>query len=130
MINQDYQPALHHLRSFLEDKIGIISNQTIQYYEYHAERDLSEQLDILKNFALWFRKEFPYYYDGCLYCLNHQVTNEYLGSVYAETSERIHHAGKTELYLCSQCRMISRFPRYNDMKQVTCRSIFCHSFSL
>jgi peptide-N4-(N-acetyl-beta-glucosaminyl)asparagine amidase len=105
------------LTTFLEKNISTIYNQSIDFYRFQHDRSFQENLLVLKNFSLWFKQSFPYYYDHCYACANRK-DNEYFGSVYSIPSEREHLSGRTELYFCGSCRSLSRFPRFNDMRKV------------
>ena len=71
----------------------------------------------LKSFAVWFRNEFPYYYDNCIFCKNKRSNLQY-GSVYPSKEEIEFQARITELYYCSMCNNTTRFPRFNSVHKV------------
>ncbi len=96
-------------------------NVSINFTEYSNNNiitlNFDEKISKLKSFAVWFRNEFPYYYDNCIFCKNKQSNFPY-GSVYPTKEELSYHARITELYCCSICKETSRFPRFNSVHKV------------
>lgn len=88
-----------------------------QQFAYKTGRDRNETLAILKSFAVWFRQNFPYYYNECQLC-DERVNGRYYGKIFPLQSERTFRAGVTELYSCSKCNQTSRFARFNLMTKV------------
>jgi hypothetical protein len=84
---------------------------------FDHEADRNKTLKNLKSIAVWFRSEFPYYYDSCLKC-NNKEGNSFVGYIRPSFDERGFRAGRTELYHCSVCRAVSRFPRFNALDRV------------
>lgn len=95
----------------------VIRAKHSDYYHYDADRATNESLAVLKEFSLWFREQFPYYYDQCYHC-NNKVNNSYLGTVSPSSEELAYTASRTELYLCSSCITSSRFPRFNTVSKI------------
>jgi len=77
----------------------------------------AEEKLLIKEFLVWFRVQFPYFYSPCC-CCQWKDNNEYLGLVFPSSEERPFKAGLTELILCSRCKQVSRFPRYNLARKV------------
>jgi hypothetical protein len=100
-------------------KVENISGLPWSNYIHDTSDEDSITLASLKKFLLWFRDEFPYYYDACLHCGN-TVNNSYYGVVYPSEEERLHQAGVVELYLCgnAECAKTSRFARFNSVLQM------------
>jgi hypothetical protein len=101
-------------------------------YQFAASAEETVTLTSLKKFLVWFRDEFPYYYDACLHCGN-SVNNSYYGVVYPTEDERSHQAGVVELYLCGneQCASTSRFARFNSvLKMLQTRRGRCGEYSV
>ncbi len=74
---------------------------------------------------MWFREHFPYYHGSCDYCQcggdKEKIEKVYLGQMCASDAEdREGGARRTELYLCTNCNMITRFPRYRGLRNVGC----------
>jgi hypothetical protein len=103
------------LKAFLQRQV--IHNKHWGEYRYDAAVERNQTLHTVRQLAVWFRDEFPYYYDGCLHCLNTQH-NAYLGTVFPTKEEQRYQASRTELYTCSECNTTSRFARYNDVKKI------------
>lgn len=102
--------------SFIKNQCNI-SGMNWDHYIFNPNDSKDVVLGLLKNFSVWFKQQFPYYYDNCLSCGNAR-TNMWYGSVYPSTMERAYRAGKTELYSCTQCNCTSRFPRFNEVQKV------------
>lgn len=93
-----------------------------------------EQFRILQHFLDWFRSQFPYYYDKCNACgasykdePDHDNSDvmeadddgsTFLGYIVPSANEREGKAGRTELYQCHQCQVVTRFPRFNKVSAV------------
>ena len=94
-------------------------NLSFPLRELHCNktRSTEETLLILKQFAVWFRSIFPYYYDACLSCGNREG-NVFVGYIRPSAEERVNRAGRTELYHCRSCHSLSRFPRFNYLNKV------------
>ncbi|CAM9299846.1 unnamed protein product [Scytosiphon promiscuus] len=84
---------------------------------YDPARPPQETLSSIKTVLEWFRRDFPYYYDGCHSCTN-RGNNTFVGYVYPTEEERRFHAGRTEVYRCSSCGQVSRFARYAAVSKV------------
>ncbi|CAB1109414.1 unnamed protein product [Ectocarpus sp. CCAP 1310/34] len=84
---------------------------------FDSGRPLEKTLSSIKAILEWFRQEFPYYYSGCHTCGNGD-NNTFVGYVYPTAEEREFRAGLTEVYLCSSCGHVSRFPRYTAVSKV------------
>eukprot|EP01038_Epipyxis_sp_PR26KG_P012985 gene12985-17412_t len=100
-----------------EQNIGSPYDNQLHPVFHHTNRTIEETLAIIKNFSIWFRQEFPYYYDKCSLCDNSN-NNEFLGVIFPSLDEQSYLASRTELYLCGSCSNISRFPRYNNVTKV------------
>jgi|MDTB01.1.fsa_nt_gb hypothetical protein len=92
-------------------------------YAADLEESQTDSRARLKEMLVWFRHHFPYYYSGCQYstqdCENRDKNGaEYLGCVYPNAEERASRAAVCELYHCSICNRVSRFPRYHCMRKV------------
>lgn len=97
---------------------------------YDVRLDKQTLLDKLKQIAVWFRSEFPYYYSGCDNCMK-LIDNEFVGYVYPSQDERVHQAGRTELYCCTACASKFRFPRFNAFgKVLSTRKGRCGEYSI
>ena len=95
----------------------VIRAKHSDHYYYNANRATNESLAVLKEFSLWFREQFPYYYDQCYHCGNKE-NNSYLGTVFPSSEELAYTASRTELYLCGSCITSSRFPRFNTVSKI------------
>jgi len=95
----------------------VIRSKQSDHYHYDADRATNESLAVLKEFSLWFREQFPYYYDQCYHCDNKE-NNSYLGTVFPSLEELAFTASRTELYLCGSCITCSRFPRFNTVSKI------------
>lgn len=94
-----------------------ISGMNWDHYIFNPNDNKETMLKTIKDFAIWFKQHFPYYYDNCLNCGNVR-SNIWFGSVYPSNMERTYLAGKTELYSCTKCNRTSRFPRFNEVTKV------------
>ena len=96
-----------------------IKNMSWTHYIRNPAYDYNETLVVLKDLAVWFRSEFPYFYDACLApeCGNKE-NNSFTGYIYPSEIERSDKAGRTELYLCGKCGGQHRFPRFNNVIKV------------
>lgn len=101
-------------------------------YRYKRTDHPEAQRSLLKQLLVWFREEFPYYYSGCLQCDSEDTKiGGYIGCVYPTSEERAHRAGVCELYCCSLCGGVTRFPRYHSMRKVlTTRRGRCGEYSI
>eukprot|EP01039_Chlorochromonas_danica_P004028 gene4028-4406_t len=88
----------------------------VNYYKYKRE-DGRDNLVRLKQFAIWVKEQFPYYYGQCLQC-GEREGSSFLGMLCPSEEEKRFQTGKTELYYCSKCGFFSRFPRYIDVSEV------------
>ena len=95
----------------------VIREKHSDHYHYDADRATNDSLAVLKEFSLWFREQFPYYYDQCYHC-NNKENNSYLGTVFPSIEELAYTASRTELYLCGSCITSSRFPRFNTVSKI------------
>lgn len=102
--------------SFLKNQNNITGSNW-DHYIFNPNDDRETVLKNIKDFAIWFKQQFPYYYDNCLSCGNVR-TNIMYGSVYPTQNERSYLAGKTELYSCIKCNSTTRFPRFNEVTKV------------
>eukprot|EP00981_Chlorochromonas_danica_P010278 scaffold3079_cov187-Ochromonas_danica.AAC.5 len=93
-----------------------ISSHPVDYYKYKRE-DGRDNLVRLKQFAIWVKEQFPYYYGQCLQC-GEREGSSFLGMLCPSEEEKRFQTGKTELYYCSKCGFFSRFPRYIDVSEV------------
>ncbi|CAN0154893.1 unnamed protein product [Ectocarpus fasciculatus] len=84
---------------------------------FDSGRPEEETLSSIKTILEWFRQDFPYYYSGCHACGNGD-NNTFVGYVHPTADEREFRAGLTEVYLCSSCGHVSRFPRYTAVSKV------------
>ncbi|CAN0091109.1 unnamed protein product [Ectocarpus sp. 8 AP-2014] len=84
---------------------------------FDSGRPVEETLSSIKAILEWFRQDFPYYYSGCHACGNGD-NNTFVGYVYPTAEEREFRAGLAEVYLCSSCGHVSRFPRYTAVSKV------------
>lgn len=100
-----------------DDSIPSSCMDILNTFSYNISLDMSTALDKLKVFAVWFKKEFPYYYDSCDQCSNTH-NNTCIGLIYPQSPERLHNASITELYACNKCSTLTRFPRYNAVCKV------------
>lgn len=97
---------------------------------YNASLGKSNLLVQLKQIAIWFRSQFPYYYSGCDSC-GKKGENEFVGYIYPSQEERAHQAGRTELYQCTTCTSRFRFPRFNAFgKVLSTRKGRCGEYSI
>jgi hypothetical protein len=112
---------LHRADRETKDPIfsAFLSSYDLKGYYRDVTMNRNETLASLKGFAVWFRSEFPYYYQQCFHC-GQKEGNKCYGLVLPSKTEVIHMAGRTELYICSNesCRKTSRFARYNDVTKV------------
>lgn len=99
------------LRAWLEDRWQPTGG--LACVEHDASRSAEDTLAVLKDLMVWFKREYPYYYDNCLSCGNAN-DNTFLGVVCPSQPEKVHKAGRTELYWCTSCGSVSRFSRFND----------------
>lgn len=81
---------------------------------YDPSRSEEATLSLLKSLMVWFKADYPYYYDGCMKCANAEG-NVFLGVIAPTPAEQEHYAGRTELYQCGCCASFSRFARYNHV---------------
>jgi hypothetical protein len=102
--------------SFIK-KQNNISGMNWDHYIYNPNDSKDVVLSNIKDFAVWFKQQFPYYYDNCIHCGNAR-TNTWYGSVYPSNVERTYRAGNTELFSCVKCNCTSRFPRFNEVSKV------------
>lgn len=97
---QSYAVRLHMLRNeskrdpelleFLINRQNTFhQNLSWSHFIRRPEHDLNQTLAVLKSFCVWFRSEFPYYYDACLSpdCLNRE-NNTFVGYVCPSITER------------------------------------------
>ena len=52
--------------------IFLTEQSDYQYWKYDRDISYPQQLQRLKSLATWFKKEFPYYYNQCLFCQNNE----------------------------------------------------------
>lgn len=116
------------VREFLE------SQPNVTRWRRQGDASAADMLAALKDFLLWFRAQFPYYYSACLReSCGHEGRgpNEYLGSVFPTAEELTHRAGVTELNLCLCCKQVTRFPRFNALsKMLQTRRGRCGEYSV
>ena len=105
------------LREFLRGQT--LEERNLSVLDLGHSRRLDEQttLSNLKLLAVWFRSIFPYYYDNCNSCGNKR-NNDFVGYIRPSAEERVHMAGRTEIYSCKKCGSLSRFPRFNYLDRV------------
>jgi hypothetical protein len=113
MVHEDSKLYDNIIQKFLNVSINFTEYSNINIIALNFDEKISK----LKSFAVWFRDEFPYYYDNCIFCKNKQSNFQY-GSVYPTKEELSYHARITELYCCSICKETSRFPRFNSVHKV------------
>ena len=96
-----------------------INDMPWTHYIRNPAHNFNETLAILKDLSVWFRSQFPYFYDACLAsdCRNTE-NNSFTGYLYPTEVERKDKAGRTELYHCSKCGGQHRFPRFNNVIKV------------
>mmetsp|Transcript_24497 Transcript_24497/g.23524 ORF Transcript_24497/g.23524 Transcript_24497/m.23524 type:complete len:456 (+) Transcript_24497:119-1486(+) len=96
-----------------------LKTQNVMKYQKNLTHNRIEALASLKEFAVWFRDEFPYYYHQCLHC-GQKDGNSCYGLVFPSGEEQQFEAGRTELYICSNknCGLTSRFPRFNAVHKI------------
>ena len=105
------------LCGFLREQV--IAEHNVSVTELGFSRSLDEErtLSNLKMLAVWFRSIFPYYYDNCNACGNKR-NNDFVGYIRPSAAERVHMAGRTEIYSCKKCQSLTRFPRFNYLDRV------------
>jgi len=136
-----------HMQTWLEKNYGKqrtdkLHIQNFQKLPFNHQK--SEFLHLLN----WFKEKFPYYYDRCGECEasyrdDYQDTDEemeqeeehvtstglidednatlrgsFLGYCYPDEHELEGKAGRTEMYQCHNCEKYTRFPRYNNVRQI------------
>lgn len=91
------------------------SNQLI----FDRTRNDTEQLIVLKEIMVWFKRTYPYYYDACISpdC-GHSGGNSFLGYITASSQELQYSAIRAELSHCNTCGRVNRFPRFNNVRKV------------
>ena len=92
-----------------------IQNKTWVQFIRQENSNFISTLSSLKDFAAWFKREFPYYYNDCFYCT---TKGEYFGIVSSSDEEREYKSNVTEIYWCSNCSSLHRFPRFNNVIKV------------
>ena len=111
--NESFKDSL--ILQFLENQN--INNKTWINYLRSSNLEFNEIMLSLKELALWFRSQFPYYYGYCTSC-NKRSENAFTGYIFPTNLERLDKAGRTELYYCSNCTKHYRFPRFNNVIKV------------
>jgi hypothetical protein len=114
----------------LSDTDASSTNISLFSYQFNSTYTDAQVLFNLKQVAVWFRETFPYYYDNCDNCHNKR-NNSFIGYIKPNSDERSSKAGRTELYLCSCCSSVTRFPRFNLLNRVlTTRRGRCGEYSM
>lgn len=103
------------LSEFLDAQV--LEGAGLRDLSFDATAAPADTLARLKQISVWFRALFPYYYDGCTACQNREE-NAFIGFLRPSAEERTARAGRTEMYSCSKCRAVSRFPRFNFLNRV------------
>lgn len=101
------------LLDFLDQQV--IQNKTWVQFLCQESSNFTSALSSIKDFAVWFKREFPYYYNGCFYCT---ASGEFLGIASSSDEERKFKSNVTEIYWCSNCSSFHRFPRFNNVMKV------------
>jgi hypothetical protein len=93
--------------------------QDPNYFVFRESRTFEESCGVLKELMTWFKPAYPYYHATCIAseCSERENTT-FLGILAATEAEKVHHASRAELLLCSTCGQMSRFPRFNDALKV------------
>lgn len=84
---------------------------------YIPSLSYNDSVQRLKQFASWFREQFPYYLDKCDNC-GHAGNNNYSGVVVPSAEQLKYLARVVETYVCSKCLHMTKFPRYNNVAKV------------
>jgi len=112
---------------------NLLKDRELDYFSFRESRTFDEHCGVLKELMLWFQPAYPYYHATCLTpeC-NGPKNTSFLGIVAATEAEKVHHASRAELLLCSSCGQMSRFPRFNDALKVLFESKLgrCGEFSM
>ena len=99
-------------------------------FSFDPNMSTNGTLSLLKSFSVWFRGLFPYFYDNCSSCGN-KHDNYHFGLIHPSPEEFSYQARVTELYQCSRCNEMSRFPRYNKaIKVLSTRAGRCGEYSM
>ncbi|EKX45645.1 hypothetical protein GUITHDRAFT_138861 [Guillardia theta CCMP2712] len=101
------------LLQWLQEQCG---ESLIQRCQAGSNLSLEETQSALKELLNWFKKEFPYYDQGCFHCGNKE--GQRLGSVKASEQEEEFLARRSEILFCPSCSRYSRFVRYNTVNKV------------
>jgi len=124
------------LRQWLQSELSalnLLKGRESDYFSFHESRTFEEHCGVLKELMQWFQPAYPYYHATCLTpeCSGPQNTS-FLGIFAATEAEKVHHASRAELLLCSACGEMSRFPRFNDALKVLFESKLgrCGEFSM
>jgi hypothetical protein len=114
-IENQRDPAINDsiLLDFLTEQN--IRNKTLSHFLRRPDQSFESTLLILKEFSLWFKEEFPYYYNKCFNC---SEAGTFLGICSSSDFERSFKSNVTEMYCCPKCLNVYRFPRFNNMLKV------------
>ena len=80
-----------------------------------VDDNVSEQECLLLELLHWFKADFFRWCDKpeCDFCHSPPAQMNNAGMAYPSDEERVWRAGSVEVYSCSLCGSITRFPRYN-----------------
>ncbi|KAG1139223.1 hypothetical protein G6F38_009988 [Rhizopus arrhizus] len=104
---------LYESRDLLDKAMEVIPLQRL-YDEAEAEESGSLEDLLVRRLLHWFKNDFFVWVNNapCDYCSNAQTQSIGLGTPNAEDLK--YGAHTIELYQCTTCRQVTRFPRYND----------------
>ena len=135
-----------HMRTWVEDNYGKRRTEQLRI-ETFKKLPFIQQKNALLHLLHWFKENYPYYYDKCDECgasyrddskdndagqdqevddakladdddIHAGLKGSFLGYCYPNRRELDGRAARTEMYQCHSCGEYTRFPRYNNAKQI------------